>query len=103
MDFLTKDMSKNYWILNGIRKMGALSYEMYLTHMFIVIALVSVFNKITAPKDAVYLLYLSTIVLSFLLAKYINKWLTKPLNHRIRRKYLTVKSENKEYKSRVSM
>ncbi|UII77381.1 acyltransferase [Flagellimonas sp. HMM57] len=86
---------KNYWLLNGIRKMGILSYEMYLTHMFIIIALVGAFNKIKAPKEAIYVLYLSTIILSFLLAKYINKWLTKPINYMIRRKHVAVKSENK--------
>ncbi|SHE99311.1 Peptidoglycan/LPS O-acetylase OafA/YrhL, contains acyltransferase and SGNH-hydrolase domains [Arenibacter palladensis] len=77
-----------FWLLKMIGKMGRLSYEIYLTHIFIVIVLVDIYNRIQAPSESIYLLYITTVMLSSLLAKYVSKYISKPLSNKIQNKFI---------------
>ncbi|MFS4467549.1 acyltransferase family protein [Maribacter sp. 2210JD10-5] len=78
---------RKFWS-GGIRSLGALSYEMYLTHMFVVIAGVSLFKKMDLSSEWIYVMYLTVIIGSALLAKALHVWFTEPVNRWIRAKYI---------------
>ncbi len=79
---------KDFWVLKGIKKMGELSYEMYLTHMFVVIVFVKIYKEAALSKEWIYVLYAVVIFISFLLAKFLHRWVTEPMNQRIRLRYI---------------
>lgn len=66
------------WVLTPLTRLGRHSYEVYLTHMFVVFAL---FNLFRSP---VWLLFTATIVMATLLGEGVARVYSEPLNRRLR-------------------
>jgi peptidoglycan/LPS O-acetylase OafA/YrhL len=63
---------------------GRRSYEIYLTHMFVVMALFAIFADKGKPLWAVSILFGSVIALSSLLGGLMARFYSEPLNRRLR-------------------
>ena len=70
--------------LKPLTRLGQRSYEIYLTHMFVVFALFGLF------RSPVVLLFAATILLSALLGEAVARLYSEPLNHRLRRQKPTL-------------
>jgi peptidoglycan/LPS O-acetylase OafA/YrhL len=66
---------------------GRLSYEIYLTHMFIVYALVRWFHQSGADMKWGFLLYPMAVVFSWALGKLVDRGLSTPCNQWLRRRF----------------
>ena len=73
-------------ILAPLLVMGQRSYEVYLTHMFAVLALFAIFVHFGKPLAAVPVLFVSAIVLAGLLGWAVAVVYAEPMNRWIRRK-----------------
>ncbi len=62
------------------RLLGQYSYEIYLTHLFTIIAMVSIFRTLELKGDWIWLLYFCIIVLSALFGKITAMHISNPLN-----------------------
>jgi peptidoglycan/LPS O-acetylase OafA/YrhL len=80
--------SRSNWrsprILGPLLLLGQRSYEVYLTHMFIVFALFHLYLRTGGHGAAVPVLFLSVIVVSGLLGGFVAHTFSEPLNHLIR-------------------
>jgi peptidoglycan/LPS O-acetylase OafA/YrhL len=65
-------------------RLGQRSYEIYLTHMFVVFALFHLFVAADKPVRAVPALFVTVIVCSALLGGIIARFYSEPMNHRLR-------------------
>jgi peptidoglycan/LPS O-acetylase OafA/YrhL len=65
---------------------GRLSYEIYLTHMFIVLTAVAWFARERQPAGAVYPMLVAILVLCWALGAIVERGISTPANHWIRRK-----------------
>lgn len=74
-------------ILSPLVKLGQRSYEVYLTHMFVVFALFSLFVKIGKPIHAVPVLFLTVIVIAGLLGDAVARFFSDPMNRRLRKRF----------------
>jgi len=70
--------------LRPVAWMGKNSYEIYLTHMFVVFALFDWFKAAGKPMNAVPALFVSTVLISTLVGGLVERYYSKPLNARIR-------------------
>lgn len=68
-----------------LRACGRLSYEIYLTHMFVVYAAVRLFRSLGGDMQSGYLWYLPVIVLCWALGWLVARFISTPLDHRLRR------------------
>lgn len=66
-------------------KIGQYSYEVYLTHMFVVFALFDLFLSIGHPMRLVPVLFVATILVSGLLGSLVAGFYSEPLNLFLRR------------------
>jgi peptidoglycan/LPS O-acetylase OafA/YrhL len=64
--------------------LGRRSYEVYLTHMFVVFALFGLFKSAGLSLGAVPVLFVSVILISGLLGELIARFYSEPMNRRIR-------------------
>jgi peptidoglycan/LPS O-acetylase OafA/YrhL len=71
-----------------LRSFGRLSYECYLTHMFVVFAVVGVFNATHASLAHGYLWYLAALVASWLLGKLVARFFSVPCEMSVRARWL---------------
>ncbi|MBN4914089.1 hypothetical protein IDG46_30145, partial [Staphylococcus sp. EG-SA-13] len=71
-------------VLVPLTRLGRNSYEVYLTHMFVVFAL---FNLLRSP---VALLFIAALVLAALLGEVVARVYSEPLNRRLRAKKPTL-------------
>ncbi len=71
-------------ILSPITKLGERSYEVYLTHMFIVFAFFQLFLNSGKPLKQVPLLFAATILISGLLGELVARVYSEPLNRLLR-------------------
>jgi peptidoglycan/LPS O-acetylase OafA/YrhL len=72
-------------LITGVfRFLGRNSYEVYLTHMFVVCFLVFIYRLFHLSGEWTWLLYLSTIILSGILGALIARYFSNPLNYNIR-------------------
>jgi peptidoglycan/LPS O-acetylase OafA/YrhL len=71
-------------VLTPLRNLGQRSYEIYLTHMFVVFALFDLFVLAGKPMYAVIPLFIAVIVISALLGEVVARFYSEPLNHAIR-------------------
>jgi peptidoglycan/LPS O-acetylase OafA/YrhL len=71
--------------LQPLLRMGRRSYEIYLTHVFVVLALFGLFVRAGKPMGAVVGLFAGTIVLAALLGEVVARAYSEPLNARLRR------------------
>jgi peptidoglycan/LPS O-acetylase OafA/YrhL len=65
--------------------LGQRSYEIYLTHMFVVIGLYVLFTRLGAPSIGVPALFAATILLSALLGEFVARFYSEPMNRHLRR------------------
>ena len=74
------------WPSSPLRWMGRNSYEIYLTHMFVIMFGVQIFlaRKWTVAKAPAYSLLL--LILCVLLGAAVARWFSEPLNRRLRSK-----------------
>jgi peptidoglycan/LPS O-acetylase OafA/YrhL len=68
--------------------MGQRSYEIYLTHMFVVFALFDLFVSDGRPLAAVPLLFIATIACAALLGGLVARGYSEPVNRLLRRRLL---------------
>jgi peptidoglycan/LPS O-acetylase OafA/YrhL len=84
-------VSQSNWkspaILLPLCQLGQRSYEVYLTHMFVVFAFFHLFLLAGKPMFAVPLLFLAVIVVSALLGEAVARFYSEPLNHMIRSRW----------------
>ncbi len=72
--------------LSPLLELGRRSYEVYLTHMFAVLALFAIFVRFGKPLRAVPVLFVAAIVVSGLLGWCVAVVYTEPMNRLIRRR-----------------
>ncbi len=66
------------------RYFGRNSYEIYLTHVFVVLLLISGFNLMNLSGNWIWVLYISVIIISGLLGDLVARFFSNPLNNIIR-------------------
>jgi peptidoglycan/LPS O-acetylase OafA/YrhL len=74
-------------LLSPMLKLGQRSYEVYLTHMFLVFALFQLFVTIGAPMIGVPALFLVVILLSGLLGELVARFYSEPANRFLRERW----------------
>jgi len=67
-------------------KLGQRSYEVYLTHMFVVFALFGLFKLAGQSLEAVAVLFISVIVISGVLGELVARFYSEPMNRLIRQR-----------------
>ena len=81
---------KSPGMLRPLAQLGQRSYEVYLTHMFVVFAFFHLFFLAGKPRFAVPLLFLVVIVVSALFGEVVARSYSEPLNHLIRSRWRKV-------------
>jgi peptidoglycan/LPS O-acetylase OafA/YrhL len=71
-------------ILTPLRKLGQRSYEVYLTHIFVVLALFDLFLHAGKPMKTIPALFIAAILLAGALGELIARTYTEPINRRLR-------------------
>jgi peptidoglycan/LPS O-acetylase OafA/YrhL len=66
-------------------RLGQRSYEVYLTHMFVVFALFELFQAAGNPLLAVPILFIAVIVISSLLGELVARFYSEPMNRLLRK------------------
>lgn len=72
-------------LFTPLRWMGQRSYEIYLTHMFVVIALFGIYVRAGKPLHAVPLLFLVVIAASAIAGDLVARFYSEPMNRMLRR------------------
>lgn len=78
---------KTHWSLNWLRQTGLYSYEIYLTHMFVVIAGATLFRYYQFGSDWLVPFSLSIIIISYLLGRLTFHCFSEPLNLWLRKQW----------------
>jgi peptidoglycan/LPS O-acetylase OafA/YrhL len=73
--------------LAPLRLLGRRSYEVYLTHMFVVFGLFAVFVAAGKPLGAVPVLFVTVIVCSGLVGELVARFYSEPMNRRLRNRF----------------
>jgi peptidoglycan/LPS O-acetylase OafA/YrhL len=81
--------SQTKQLLNGrltaiFRWYGRNSYEVYLTHMFVVLIAVQVFERIGEPMNTAPFWFLGILTTAGILGAVVARWFSEPMNHRLR-------------------
>ncbi len=71
-----------------LRSFGRLSYECYLTHMFVVFAVVDVFAAVGAPLAQGHLWYPPAVALSWLVGALVARFFSTPCDRALRKRWL---------------
>ena len=79
-------------LLRPLASLGERSYEIYLTHMFVVFAFFDWFMAVGKPMRAIPLLFVATILISALLGAAVARVYSEPLNRAIRNRLLQKRS-----------
>ncbi len=74
------------WMI-PIFRLGQRSYEVYLTHMFVVFALLALFVQAGKPMRAVPLFFTAAILLSGMLGAAVARFYSEPMNRRLRKRF----------------
>ena len=77
---------KNRIGLKWLRAMGVYSYEIYLTHMFVVLFGASIYKKLALNETWLLPYLLLLVYLSYALGKIIFKYFSEPVNQYLRKK-----------------
>jgi peptidoglycan/LPS O-acetylase OafA/YrhL len=72
-------------VIFPLLKLGRLSYEVYLTHMFVVFALFGLFVAAGKPLPGVPILFVATILIAGLLGELVARFYSEPVNRRLRK------------------
>jgi peptidoglycan/LPS O-acetylase OafA/YrhL len=73
-------------VISPLVTLGRRSYEVYLTHMFVVFALFALFNSAGQSLASIPFLFLSVILISGLLGELIAGFYSEPMNRLIRQR-----------------
>lgn len=77
------------WPLTGwLRSMGRLSYEIYLSHMFVVFGTIALFERSGGDMRTGYLWYVPAVGLSWLLGWLVARAFSQPSDRALRRRWL---------------
>ena len=68
-------------------KLGRSSYEVYLTHVFVVLGLFTLFLKYGEPMRAVPVLFIVVIVIAALLGEVVARLYSEPMNRLLRKRW----------------
>ena len=79
-------------VLVPLVKLGQRSYEVYLTHMFVIFALFSIFLTAGKPTSAVPLLFFGSILAAGFLGEVVARFYSEPMNRLLRRRSANVES-----------
>jgi peptidoglycan/LPS O-acetylase OafA/YrhL len=71
-------------VLFPLVRLGQRSYEVYLTHMFVVFALFGLFEAAGEPRLVVPILFIAVIVVSSLLGELVARFYSEPMNRLLR-------------------
>jgi peptidoglycan/LPS O-acetylase OafA/YrhL len=74
-------------VLSPLLRAGQRSYEIYLTHIFVVVALAAAFAATGAAMWAVPLFFLGVLVIASLLGEAVARFYSEPMNRRLRRRW----------------
>jgi peptidoglycan/LPS O-acetylase OafA/YrhL len=66
---------------------GRNSYEVYLTHMFVVFTLTWVYSSLSLAGEWAWMLYISTVLMAGVLGEFVAKYFSNPLNRMLRRQW----------------
>jgi peptidoglycan/LPS O-acetylase OafA/YrhL len=78
---------KSPLLLKPVLDLGQRSYEIYLTHMFVIFALFQVFLRAGHPTIAIPFFFITTILVSAVLGDLVARTFSEPLNHLIRTRW----------------
>jgi peptidoglycan/LPS O-acetylase OafA/YrhL len=73
------------WVLAPVLRMGQQSYEIYLTHMFVVIAAFAVFVDWGKPVALAWWVFVAVIVVATVLGWVVSVGFSEPVNRWLRR------------------
>jgi peptidoglycan/LPS O-acetylase OafA/YrhL len=74
-------------LLAPLLRLGQCSYEVYLTHMFVVFAFFAIFVKYGNPIWSVPLLFLATVVVAAAAGDVVARFFSEPLNRMLRERW----------------
>jgi peptidoglycan/LPS O-acetylase OafA/YrhL len=74
-------------ILKPLLKLGQRSYEVYLTHVFVVLGFFSIFVAADKPMKAVPVLFLAVIVFAGVLGELVARSYSEPMNRWLRQRW----------------
>jgi peptidoglycan/LPS O-acetylase OafA/YrhL len=74
-------------VLSPLLTLGRRSYEVYLTHMFVVFGLFQVFTRIGKPMSAVIPLFVVVVVIAGFLSEAVARLYSEPMNRLIRERW----------------
>ncbi len=80
-------------ILAPLLKLGQYSYEIYLTHVFVVLALLSLFLHDGKPMSLVAAYFVGTVLISGLLGAAVATFYSEPMNRLLRSRSASVASQ----------
>ncbi|WP_323134918.1 acyltransferase [Dyella halodurans] len=75
--------------LGWLRRWGQLSYEIYLTHMFVVFAVVRAYKAMGSDQALGFLWYLPALPLCWLLGAMVERFISTPTERRLRTRLLS--------------
>lgn len=74
--------------LGWLRASGRFSYEIYLTHMFVVYAAVGLYRAVGAPLPSGYLWYPPILLATGVLGAAVARWISQPCERALRRRWV---------------
>jgi peptidoglycan/LPS O-acetylase OafA/YrhL len=74
-------------VLSPLVNLGQRSYEVYLTHMFVVFAFFDLFVAMGRPMRAVPLLFIATVVVAAFLGHLVARLYSEPMNRKLRSRW----------------
>ena len=74
-------------LLTPLLRLGRCSYEVYLTHMFVVFVFFAIFVKLGSPVWSVPLLFVVTVVVAAATGELVARFFSEPLNRRLRERW----------------
>jgi len=77
---------KDYLLFKGLRRMGLYSYEIYLTHMFVVISFAQLIRRQQLGAEWLVPLTISSVLISYLLGWLIANYFSDPVNIYLRKR-----------------
>lgn len=75
----------SHWF-SPLLKLGERSYEIYLTHMFVIFAFFRLFLWLGSPREMIPVLFIVSILASALLGEVVGRFYSEPLNSMLRKR-----------------